>query len=97
MDSVNCPLCGTKNEISDIWELGTECDYECHECCETFLLKIEYEPLLSASKIHYDLCGSCEKEVRNVTSTGIFPIDIPENLKGKKVCDECGRKIMGYA
>lgn len=94
-DVVDCPICGVENEISDLWELGTEFDHECQECGEEFEVSVEYEPSLSAQKIKRVKCDKCKKDVRSVTRTALFS-SCPVHLEGMSICDECIRIELGY-
>jgi hypothetical protein len=93
--TVYCPVCQAPNEIVDLFEKGTEFDWECEECGVLFAVEVEYEPRLYGNKIKWELCECCLELVREVIPADTF-VNTPEQLKGKEICKTCIRKELGY-
>jgi len=86
---VNCPYCGTKNEMhTDYLEGGSNFDHECDACEKEFEVETEWDPTFSASKIEYVDCDVCGKQTREIcTNKTRFPF--PIKYADKKLCHAC--------
>jgi len=93
-ETVECPYCGHKNDMSDgLTDLPSDnkFDHECSACEEEFEVEVEFEPSYSSSKIIYEKCEGCSKEKRDCYhKERVFPW--PEHLEGKTYCQICYRE-----
>lgn len=96
MSKVECPYCGTENDVRDCLQgldSDNNTDWECNECEEEFEITVEFEPSYSADKIVYEECQSCGDSVRDIRKFKcIFPF--PKIHEGKNICRRCWKKAM---
>lgn len=96
-DSVDCPYCGSKNDMSDalvgLSPSDNAFDHECGNCEQEFEVEVEFDPRFSVGKIVYEKCEKCGTETRDICEKGrIFPY--PKHLTETKICLSCFKKAM---
>ncbi len=95
-NTVECPYCEYKNDMSDaLTDLPSDnmFDHECANCEQEFEVEVEFDPQYSANKIIYEKCQICSDETRDICQKGkIFPY--PEHVKEAKLCWSCFSKEM---
>ncbi|NFO98297.1 hypothetical protein FDC62_08785 [Clostridium botulinum] len=97
-DTVECPYCGYKNNMTDALCDGlcddNTLDWECENenCGKEFEIYVEFEPTYNAKKIEYVKCDSCGSTVRDGEAsiygrTNPFPKRF--KAEGLKLCHSC--------
>lgn len=94
MDSIaKCPYCGYENdlpkgiEILDMLEdESNNCNFECEECEEEFVIHVEFNPTYHVSKmLSCEYCENKTEKLKNKNNTSLFP----KKLKDFNVCLDC--------
>lgn len=85
---VECPYCEEENKIEHEGEV--EFDFECDHCGEEFEVKVEYDPIFTASKIRYETCRDCGKKYRHEGKSFPKPSKYDGmDLKDYIICNKC--------
>lgn len=95
-ETVQCPYCNHKNDMSDgLVDLPDDnrFDHECENCEKEFEVYVEFQPIYKSSKIEYFSCEECGLETRDPYQKGkVFPF--PKHLEKKTLCNKCYLKGM---
>lgn len=91
IDTVECPYCGHKNDMTDgLTDLPNDnrFDHECDFCEEEFEVYVEFIPYYNSEKIVYVDCDRCGIETRDPKKRRrVYPF--PEHLRGDAFCHAC--------